>query len=131
MSTPAATVSGIVPGKRALTSSSAGSPVASSLTWTLATVVRPIRPATSRAKRSRRLVVQRAAGHRDPRVDLQPLARDHGGDVPVGAGQHVERVLGAGQVLLHELRAVALERLELGAPLDAAGSRASRCPSAA
>ncbi len=52
MSTPAAIVSGIVPGKRALTSSSAGSPAASTLTWTLATVVRPISPATSRAKRS-------------------------------------------------------------------------------
>ena len=42
MSTPAAMVSGIVPGKRALTSSSAGSPSASTLTCTLATVVSPI-----------------------------------------------------------------------------------------
>ena len=62
--------------------------------------------------------MQRAAGHGDPRVDLQALARDHGDDLPVGARERVERVLRAGQVLLHEQRAVALEHLQLGAALD-------------
>ena len=69
-------------------------------------------------ERLQRLVVQRAAGDGDPRVDLQALARHDRGDVPVGAREHVERVLRARQVLLHEQRAVALERLQLGAPLD-------------
>jgi len=49
MSTPAPIVSGIVPGKRALTSSRAGSPSAAPLTCTFATVVSPISLATSRA----------------------------------------------------------------------------------
>ncbi len=62
--------------------------------------------------------MQRAAGHGDPRVDLQALARDDRDDLPVGAREHVERVLRPRQVLLHEQRAVALERLQLGAALD-------------
>ena len=52
MSTPLATVSGIVPGKRGLTSSRAGSPVSAPLTWTFATPVRPIVSATLRPNSS-------------------------------------------------------------------------------
>ncbi len=73
------------------------------------------------------LVVQGAPRHGDPRVDLQALARDDAGDVPVGPRDDVERVLGPRQVLLHEQRPVALERLQLGADLDepdAAGAAA-------
>ena len=107
---PAAIVSGIVPGKRALTSSSAGSPAASSLTCTLATVVSPISSATSRAKRSS---ASSCSVRPVTAIPESTFSRSRGttpSDAPVRAGEHVERVLRARQELLHEQRAVALQR---------------------
>ena len=69
------------------------------------------------------LVALGQPGDRDPRIDAEALAGDHGDDLAVAPRQDVERVLGPGEVLLDEHRAVAgkaLELVEVGDQLDPA-----------
>ena len=61
---------------------------------------------TARPKVFQLGVAKGAAGHRDPRVDLQPATGHGGNDRAVGAGQDVDGVLLTGQELLYQQLAV-------------------------
>ena len=118
MLTPLATVSGIVPGKRGLTSSSAGTPWTSPLTWTFATDVSPMRSATCRAIASRRSSCTVRPVTAMPESTFSRARGTTATTLPVGPREDVERVLGPRQVLLDEQRAVALDALEVRDALD-------------
>ncbi len=107
MSTPAARVRTIVPGKRALTSSRAGVPSVARRACTLTTPVALDGLGHRPAERHEVVVGDGAPGDGDAGVDLVPAAWDRCDDVAVGSGEDVDRELVAGQVLLQDVGLVA------------------------
>ena len=112
-----------------LTSRSRGRPSASSFTCTLATVVRPMDSATWRPIASRAGSIEVQPATAIPESTLSRLRGTAAATRPSLIGEHVDRVLDAGEVLLDDVAAVprhadALEVGRTGHQLDTAAAAA-------
>ena len=118
MSTPAAIVSGIAPGKRGFTSSSAGRPSTSRRSCTLATPIEPDGGGDRRRDGLELGVVHGQAGDRDAGVDPRPGSRHGGHDVSLAVRDDVHGVLLPGQELLDDQRGIDPQRGQRAPILD-------------